>query len=99
MRRREGGRRVYGRDELERLSFIRRLKSLGLSLEEIREPERGPRHRGLHPQPCWGRLNELLEGHLEARSTTRVRELMDLRDEIQKYRDHVAARIAGKRRR
>ena len=37
VRRRAGGRRVYGGDELERLRFIHRLKVLGLSLEEIRE--------------------------------------------------------------
>ena len=37
VRRRSSGRRVYGDDELERLGFISRLKSLGLSLSEIRE--------------------------------------------------------------
>ena len=37
VRRRSGGRRVYGPDELERLRFITRLKALGLSLEEIGE--------------------------------------------------------------
>jgi len=35
VRRSEGGRRVYGSDELERLGFITRLKALGLSLSEI----------------------------------------------------------------
>ena len=37
VRRRSGGRRVYGTDELERLRFIQRLKALGLSLAEIKE--------------------------------------------------------------
>ena len=37
VRRRNGGRRVYAADELERLRFIQRLKTLGLSLAEIRE--------------------------------------------------------------
>ncbi len=37
VRRRAGGRRVYGHDELERLRFIQRLKALGLSLAEISE--------------------------------------------------------------
>ena len=37
VRRSEGGRRVYGPDELERLGFISRLKALGLSLSEIGE--------------------------------------------------------------
>ena len=35
--RRNGGRRVYGADGVERLRFIRRLKALGLSLAEIKE--------------------------------------------------------------
>ena len=39
VRRRNGGRRVYAADELERLRFIQRLKTLGLSLAEIRELE------------------------------------------------------------
>ena len=37
VRRSEGGRRVYGDDELERLRFITRLKTLGLPLKEIRD--------------------------------------------------------------
>ena len=37
VRRRAGGRRVYGADELERLRFIQRLKALGLALAEIRD--------------------------------------------------------------
>ena len=37
VRRRAGGRRVYGDDEVERLRFIQRLKALGLTLSEIRE--------------------------------------------------------------
>ena len=37
VRRRQGGRRVYGADECERLRFIQRLKALGLSLQEIKE--------------------------------------------------------------
>ena len=37
VRRRAGGRRVYGPDELERLRFIQRLKALGLSLADVKE--------------------------------------------------------------
>ncbi len=97
VRRREGGRRVYGRDELERLSFIRRLKSLGLSLDEIRDLNAVHGIEG-GTAAMLGRLNELLEGHLQE-VDTRLRELMDLRDEIEKYRDHVGVRITGRRRR
>ena len=37
MRRRAGGRRVYGADEIERLRFIQRLKAMGLSLAQVKE--------------------------------------------------------------
>lgn len=33
----EGGHRCYGQDHLKRLSFIRRSRELGFSMEEIRE--------------------------------------------------------------
>jgi DNA-binding transcriptional MerR regulator len=97
VRRRAGGRRVYGRDELERLRFIKRLKRLGLSLEEIRELNAVHGIDG-STGAMLGRLDELLEGHL-GDVDERLRELMDLRDEIQKYRDHVRARGEGRRRR
>src|SRR4029079_17500865 len=35
VRRRNGGRRAYGPEEIERLRFIQRLKQMGLSLQEI----------------------------------------------------------------
>jgi DNA-binding transcriptional MerR regulator len=64
VRRRAGGRRVYGEDELERLRFIQRLKTLGLSLAEIRELNAvyaigGSTHAMLL------RLDELLARHLQ----------------------------------
>ena len=37
VRRRAGGRRVYGADEIERLRFIQRLKAMGLSLAQVKE--------------------------------------------------------------
>ena len=35
-KRSSGGRRLYGHDDLQRLSFIRRCRELGFSLEQIR---------------------------------------------------------------
>jgi DNA-binding transcriptional MerR regulator len=96
VRRRAGGRRVYGRDELERLRFIKRLKGLGLSLEEIGELNAVHALEG-STAAMLKRLDELLEGHL-AEADRRLEELMGLRDQIQKYRDHVRARIEGRRR-
>ena len=90
MRRRAGGRRVYGDDELERLRFIQRLKTLGLSLAEIRELNAvyaigGSTHAMLL------RLDELIARHLQELDE-RIRELSDLRDEIGRYRHHIASR-------
>jgi DNA-binding transcriptional MerR regulator len=90
VRRRAGGRRVYGDDELERLRFIQRLKTLGLSLAEIRELNAvyaigGSTHAML------ARLDELLSHHLQELDA-RIGELSDLRDDIGKYRDHIASR-------
>jgi MerR family Zn(II)-responsive transcriptional regulator of zntA len=91
VRRRAGGRRVYGDDELERLRFIQRLKTLGLSLAEIRELNAvyaigGSTHAMLL------RLDELLARQLQDLDE-RIRELSDLRDEIGRYRDHIASRV------
>lgn len=91
VRRRAGGRRVYGDHELERLRFIQRLKTLGLSLVEIRELNAvyaigGSTHAMLL------RLDELIARHLQELDE-RIRELSDLRDEIGRYRHHIASRM------
>jgi len=91
VRRRAGGRRVYGADELERLRFIQRLKTLGLSLAEIKELNAvyaisGSTHDML--QRLDGALDHRL-GELEAR----ILELHALRGEIGSYREHVRQRI------
>ncbi len=97
VRRRAGGRRVYGADEVERLCFIQRLKTLGLSLAEVKELN-AVYGIGGSTQAMLERL-ELLRGrHLED-VETRIGELMGLRDEIGRYRDRVGSRIAGMRRR
>ncbi len=91
VRRRNGGRRVYGDGELERLRFIQRLKTLGLSLAEIRGLS-AVYAIGGSTQALLLRLDELLAGNLEELDA-RIRELSDLRDDIGKYRDHIASRI------
>jgi MerR family copper efflux transcriptional regulator len=91
VRRRAGGRRVYGDGELERLRFIQRLKTLGLSLAEIRGLSAVYAIGGSTQAMLW-RLDELLAGHLQELDA-RIRQLSDLRDDIGKYRDHIASRI------
>ncbi len=90
VRRRSGGRRVYGAGELERLRFITRLKVLGLALEEIGELN-AVHGIGGSTRAMLGRLDELLARRLDELDA-RIAELGSLRDQIRKYRDHVAAR-------
>jgi DNA-binding transcriptional MerR regulator len=103
VRRRSGGRRVYGADELERLRFISRLKALGLSLAEIKELN-AVYAIGGSTRAMLVRLDELLAGH-RADVEARIAELVALRGEIDAYRDRVgrrigrAARANGARRR
>ncbi len=93
VRRRAGGRRVYGPDEIERLRFIQRLKALGLPLGEIKELNAVHRIGG-STRGMLRRLEELLRRHRDE-IDARIAQLMGLRDEIEKYRDHVRARVDG----
>ena len=91
VRRRIGGRRVYGPDELERLRFINRLKALGLSLSEIKELNAVYAIAG-STRALLERLDDLL-GTQQIDLDRRIDELGMLRDEMSKYRDHVGNRI------
>ena len=92
IRRRTSGRRVYGADELERLGFISRLKSLGLSLAEIRELN-AVYGIGGSTRAMLSHLQLLLAAHLED-VDRRLGELGDLRSELAQYRKHVEERVA-----
>jgi DNA-binding transcriptional MerR regulator len=91
VRRRAGGRRIYGPDELERLRFISRLKALGLSLAEIKELN-AVYAIGGSTRAMLARLDELLARH-RADVEARIEELAGLRDEIDAYRASVGRRI------
>jgi DNA-binding transcriptional MerR regulator len=91
VRRRAGGRRVYGEPELSRLRFIGRLKALGLSLVEIRDLN-AVYAIGGSTRAMLERLDEVL-AHRLGELDARIAELSGLRDEIGKYRDHIAARV------
>ncbi|MDE0884691.1 MAG: MerR family transcriptional regulator [Myxococcota bacterium] len=91
VRRRVAGRRVYGGDQLERLRFIERLKKLGLSLGEIKDLNAVYAIKG-STALMLGHLGGLLDSHLE-KLDSRILELADLRQEMDRYRDHVAGRI------
>ena len=93
VRRKAGGRRVYGPDELERLRFIQRLKAVGLSLAEIRELN-AVYAIGGSTGAMLGRLEELLSRH-RSEVDARIAELVALREEIDRYREHIGRRIAA----
>src|SRR5262247_3950011 len=80
VRRRAGGRRVYGADEIERLGFIQRLKALGLSLAEVKQLNAVYAIAG-STQAMLGRLDVLLGRHL-ADLDARIAELEGLRAEV-----------------
>ena len=91
VKRLDGGVRVYTDDDLRRLRYIRKLKTLGLSLQEMLELESMyQRHRS--NRTVLPRLMELLDAHLET-ITEKVGELQGLQDEIRSYREHVARRL------
>ena len=90
VRRRVGGRRIYGADELDRLRFIARLKALGLALEEVGELN-AVHAIGGSTRAMLARLDELLARRL-LELDARISDLDSLRDQIRKYRDHVAER-------
>jgi len=90
VRRRAGGRRVYGPEELERLRFIQRLKALGLSLEEVRELN-AVHAIGGSTLGMLSHLDALLARRL-AEVDERIGELQRLRAEIARYRERVSTR-------
>lgn len=84
-----GGRRLYDRDALGRLRFIGRLKSLGLTLEEIGELNRSFA-RGRTPAML-DDLDAMLAERI-AQVGERIRELEHLRDELVAYRERIRRR-------
>jgi DNA-binding transcriptional MerR regulator len=92
-RRGPGGYRLYGETELDRLTFIRQAKALGLTLAAIHELvlTAGRRNRN-------GTRAHLLRllGTRIAQTTDQIGALTALRDELQRRRRTVARR-AGRR--
>ena len=91
VKRLEGGVRVYTDDDVRRLRYIGKLKTLGLTLQEMLELERMYRHHRSN-RSVLPRLIELLDAHL-ATLNDRMGELAALRDEIRSYREHVTQRL------
>ena len=91
IRRLEGGRRVYTNQDYQRLTFIKRLKHLGLTLAEMHELE------GLYQihrtnKKVLPRLLELLESHVE-KIEERIRNLEKLKSEILTYHERTRTKL------
>jgi DNA-binding transcriptional MerR regulator len=95
VRRRSGGRRAYGHDEIERLRFIQRLKSLGLSLQEIGELNAVYAIHG-STRAMLEKLRELLSQHLVGLEQ-KVEDLQTLQSEMKSYLDHIDRRVNGEK--
>jgi len=91
VKRLEGGTRVYTDDDVRRLKFIRKLKVLGLTLQEMHELEAMYKTQRSN-RTVLPRLIELLDAHLST-VDRHISELHALRDEIRSYRGHVAQRL------
>ena len=91
VKRLDGGVRVYTDDDVRRLRYIGKLKTLGLTLQEMLELERMYRHHRSN-KSVLPRLVELLDAHLSTLND-RMAELAALRDEIRAYREHVTQRL------
>jgi MerR family transcriptional regulator, repressor of the yfmOP operon len=91
IRRVESGRRIYTEEDVRRLRFIKRLKVLGLSLEEMKELESlYLTHRS--NERVLPRLLELLDRHMETLDA-RIEQLRILKQDIEGYRDHIREKL------
>jgi Cd(II)/Pb(II)-responsive transcriptional regulator len=86
----DGNYRIYGTPHQERLAFIRRCRSLDMTLDEIRallafkdEPE----------DNCEG-INNLLDEHIE-HVAVRIKELRSLEKQLRSLRDQCVSTEAG----
>jgi len=78
----EGNYRIYGAAHDERLSFIRRCRSLDMALDEIRTLLRFKDA----PQENCGQVNALLDDHV-GHVAARIRELKDLEKQLRALRE------------
>lgn len=77
----EGNFRLYGAEHLARLSFIRRCRSLDMTLDEIRTLLR---YRDSPTEVCQT-VNELLDTHID-HVAARIAELKQLEEQLQSLR-------------
>ena len=87
-KRTEGRVRYYEKEDVKRFKFVLRLKTLGLSLEEMKELADIYKQEQV-PAKIMPRLLELLDSHL-ASIKDRVKTLKSLETDIEAYRKRIA---------
>ncbi len=92
IKRLEGGKRIYTNDDLRRLKFIKRLKVLGLSLNEMKELE-NIYLVSKSNKVALTKLLDILDKHL-AEIEKRVSSLKKLSEEINDYKKHIEKRLS-----
>ncbi len=91
VKRQEGGRRIYTDEDVRRLRFIKRLKVLGLALEEMKELEELYLTHRSNDQVL-PRLLLVLDDHLST-IEARIEQLRILKQDIEGYRDHIRRKL------
>jgi Cd(II)/Pb(II)-responsive transcriptional regulator len=79
----EGNYRIYGPEHVERLAFVRKCRSLDMTLDEIRVLLRLKDT----PQAECGEVNALLDAHI-GHIAVRIRELRQLERQLKALRQH-----------
>ena len=86
-KRTEGGIRVYDKNDIIRFKFVLKLKTLGLSLQEMKELA-DIYNRERLPEKIMPRLIELLDSHLD-NIRKKVIQLRSLETDIAKYKQKI----------
>lgn len=86
-KRTEGGIRVYEKTDIKRFKFVLKLKTLGLSLQEMKELADLYTQEQM-PEKIMPRLIELLNSHLD-NIRKRIAQLQSLEKDISEYKQRI----------
>lgn len=92
VKRLEGGKRIYTEDDLRRLKFIKRLKVLGLTLNDMKELE-DIYFVSRSNRAALTKLLDILDKHLNE-IEKRIASLKKLSEEITNYKKHIQKRLS-----
>jgi len=87
----EGNFRIYDQQAEERLMFIKRCRTLDLSLEEVKQLLA----LSQEPETACGEINQIVDQHIE-RVEERIVELQDLHVQLRRLRGHCSENLTVK---